>query len=130
MAEVTGNTFTVQKIYPPTSLAFKNSHIVKFGLPEEKVNYYITGGTANTVFSQHTLYYPTSMLGNVTISTIGIPKVKLIYPFARGGANTAEPLIFSEQVLYFPINLDSASSTQSYRTGVTGRNPIPRQFWS
>lgn len=130
MAVVTGNTFTVQKIYPPASLAFKNSHIIKFGIPEEKVNYYITGGTANTVFSQHTLYYPTSMLGNVTISTIGIPKVKLIYPFATGGANTAEPLIFSEQVLYFPINLDSASSTQSYRTGVTGRNPIPRQFWS
>jgi len=132
MAVVTGNVFTIQKKYDPTSLVSLNSHLVKIGLPQVKVLYSVTGGTANTVFAVQLTYSDQSLLiSNAPVYREGIPKVKMVYPFATGGANTAEPTIFSVQALAsFPIGRNESSSILSYRYAVTGLTPPPTQFWS
>jgi hypothetical protein len=58
-----------------------------------------------------------------------------VYPSATGGANTAEPTVFSEQTMYFPTSLTEFSSTQSSRYAVTGLNfqtvtVTTIEFWS
>jgi len=131
MAEVTGNTFTVQKLYPPSSMPLIAA-VVTTNLPQTKEVYpYETGGitvAVPTTFTEQVMYPPSSLFEGSYISQYGDPMFNQTY--------TEIGLVFSEQTLYTPTALSGATSTQSNLYAVTGlaksaaQAETITQFWS
>lgn len=129
MAVVTGNIFSYQKGYTPTSL-IANKSSAQIGLPLVKNVYpYETGGAtvaSPTTFSEQKTYPPNSFFEGNFIKT-GVPQMKEIY--------TEIGMVISEQILYSPNSLSEINGKQSYKYAVTGIDKTTTtittiEFWS
>jgi len=127
MAVVTGNTFTEQKLYSPSSMPLIAS-VVQLGEPmfvSPVVYPYETGGTtvANpTTFIEQVTYSPSSLFEGNYISQYGDPLYNQVY--------NEIGMMLTEQTLYAPASLSIADSQNSSNYAVTGLTPPPAQFWS
>jgi hypothetical protein len=128
MAVVTGNTFTEQKTYSPSSMPLL-ALIARLGKPmfvSPMVYPYETGGTTvavPTTFTEQKTYSPASMFEGYYVIQIASPQVKIIY-------SQLGELFIEQQNYIFPNSLNEAVATQSIKQAVSGLVPPPPQFWS